>query len=205
MDASTPVFHGCFVGTRHALSVGMPPRHHARHLPRLEARHTLVLVPLLAAAGCAGFLMFRVTESIEEQRVSASQIGPVLTMPITLDLEAETAARDTGPARHVYLETLTLSVTTTAEPPGDVDDLAFLQGAEIFIESSNPQSNLPRQRVAALAPIAEGDRTATFVADDVDIIEYAREGARLTATAEGTLPPDDVTFDGQYTLVLDAI
>ena len=189
-----------------ALCEPMTPRPLRRHLPHLEPRHALVLAPMIAAAGCAGFLMFRVSEPIAEQRISASQLGPILEpMTLALDLDAETAARDTGPARHVYLETLTLTVTPTAEPAGDVDDLAFLQGAEIFIESALPQSNLPRQRVATLAPVAPGDRTATFLADDVDIIEYAREGARLSANAVGTLPPDDVTFDGQYTLVLDAI
>ncbi len=161
----------------------------------------------LALPGC-GLARFTLGRDIAEQRVDGNPLGGllgslVLPIPIDVDLAAETTARGTGPAQHVYLGALSLSVTSTGEPAGDTDDLSFIDSIEIFVESSASGSALPRQRVARLDPAPDGTRTLSLDAERVDLIEYVREGARLTANASGTLPPDDVTYDGHIELIVE--
>ncbi len=72
----------------------------------------------LAIAAC-GILQFGVGYDIAEQLVPGSPTGGLLDgnpveIPLDLDLTAQTDARSTGPAQHVYLTSFTLSVTATA-------------------------------------------------------------------------------------------
>lgn len=156
-------------------------------------------------------LSFRVVRAIPEQRVEGSLLGGLLgalvPVPIDLavDLEAETRAHDTGPAQHVYLTELRLSITETAESGGDTDDFDFLDSVEIYVESARSDSSLPRQRIAHLDPVPDGQRSIALEIDDVDLIEYVNEGARLTASATGRTPSDDVTFDGRIELVVEVL
>src|SRR5690606_1933579 len=99
-----------------------------------------------------------------------------LPIEVDVDLEAETRARDTGPAQHVYLTELQLYVTRTAQPAGDSDDFGFLDSIEVYVESRQPGSRLPRRRIAHLDPVPRAS-TIYLQVDDVDLIEYVREGA----------------------------
>lgn len=187
----------------------------ARRMSILSHRVVAVLsfVALsLGLSGCpGGFLSFSLGDDIAEQRVAGSPLGGLLgtaadvPIPLDIDLATETAARDTGPAQHVFLTGLSLAITATAESAGDTDDFDFLDSAEIYVESTASGSALPRRRVASLVPVPDGVRTIAFVPEGVDIIEYVREGARLSSTASGRVPPDDVTFTGRYDLVIEVL
>lgn len=172
-----------------------------RRLPLLLATITLL---------ACGIARFTIGREIPEQRVEGSPLGGLLgpvsvPIPLAVDLAAETGARSTGPAQHVYLVALSLSVTSSSEPVGDTDDLAFVDAIEIFVESTAPSSTLPRQRVARLDPAPDGQRTLSLDCEPVDLIDYLREGARLTSSARGTVPPDDVSFVGQLELAVEVL
>lgn len=133
-------------------------------------------------------------------------LGPVsLPIPLDIDLAAEAAARDTGPVQHVFLVGFSLSATATSEPTGDTDDLGFIDGVEIFVEPNHEESALPRQRIARLDPAPDGLRTMSLECEPVDLVEYVREGAQLTASARGTLPPDDVSYVAHLELALEVL
>lgn len=176
-------------------------------------RVVIVLSALLTVTGCgpAGLLSFELGYDVAEQRVEGSPLGGLLggvvdvPIPLDIDLAAETASRDTGPAQHVHLTELRLDITATEEPAGDTDDFDFLDTVEIFVESARSGSSLPRQRVASLEAVPRGARTISLAPDDVDLIAYVQEGARLTSSASGRVPPDDVTFTGHLTLVVEVL
>ena len=172
----------------------------------------LLLLSTCLLGGCTGFGGFELTLDIPEQRVDGNPLGGLLgtpfdaPIPLMIDLASETAARDTGPAQHVRLSALTLSITPTAEPEGDTDDLAFIDRAEIFVESTQSGSSLPRVRVAVLEQVPAGTRQVSFETDaSVDLLPYVQEGARLTSSADGEVPPDDVTFEGSVLLSVEVL
>ena len=169
----------------------------------------LCLVVVLVLGGCSGIVSFSVGYDVAEQRIEGSPLGGllggVIDIPLDVDLSAETAARDTGPAQHVYLTELALEITPTAEPAGDTDDFDFIDSIEIFVESARSGSTLPRVRVAHSDPVPRGVRRLELAVDDVDLVEYVREGARLTSSSSGRVPPDDVTLDGHLTLVIEVL
>ncbi|HJL19898.1 MAG TPA: hypothetical protein RMH99_29815 [Sandaracinaceae bacterium LLY-WYZ-13_1] len=178
-------------------------------------RLRLLSVPtlaLLALTGCTSTGGFELGIDLAEQRVDGNPVGGLLggffevPIPLMVDLAAETAARDTGPAQRVRLVELSLAITPTAESEGDTDDFGFLDGAEIFVESADAGSSLRRQRIATLEEVPEGARELFFATDpEVDLLPYIDEGARLTSSAEGTVPPDDVTFDGRAVLSVEVL
>jgi hypothetical protein len=161
----------------------------------------------LTTAGC-GVIQFGMGYDIGEQLVEGSPTGGALgdlgAIPIDINLTTETSARGTGPAQHIYLTSFTLSVTATAEPAGDADDLGFIDHIEVFAEGSQANSTLPRVRIAHLDQVPDGQRTISLESDGVDLLPYLREGARLEAMASGTQPPDDVTYAGHldFTVVV---
>lgn len=172
-------------------------------------------IPLLALlasllAGCLGAGDFEVDIDVAEQHIDGNPLGGLLggvfevPIPLDVDLAAETAARDTGPAQHVRLAELSLVITPTAEPEGDTDDFDFLDSAAIFVESRQSGSSLPRVEVAHVDPAPNGVRQIFFDTDArVDLLPYIDEGARLTSSAQGHAPPDDVTFVGRAVLSVE--
>ena len=166
----------------------------------------------LALTGCSNLLAFDLSVQLAEQRVEGSPIGGLLggffelPIPLDVDLASETAARDTGPAQAVRLTSLTLDITATAEGAGDTDDFDFVDSVDIFVESRESGSDLPRVRVATVSGIPDGARQIVFETDTtVNLRPYVNEGARLTSSAEGTVPPDDVTFDGDIVLTVEVL
>jgi hypothetical protein len=155
---------------------------------------------------------FDLVQPLAEQRVVGSPLGGVLggffevPIPLEVDLAAETMARETGPAQAVRLRSLTLGVTATAEEGDDTDDLSFIDRVDIFVESREGGSSLPRVRVATLGDVAPGTREVSFDTDEeVNLLPYVQEGARLTSEGEGTAPPDDVTFAGEAILTVEVL
>lgn len=173
-------------------------------------RNTFLAFSILALAGC-GLGRFDVSRDFAEEMVPGSPLGGLLgpisiPIPITIDLAAETEARHTGPVQHVRLEALSLTITATDLPPGDHDDFSFIDSIDIYLESTASGSSLPRQRVARAQSIAAGTTNLELATDaTVDLKPYIEEGARLTANASGHAPPDDVSFDGHYTLGIEVL
>lgn len=160
----------------------------------------------LAISGC-GVTRFGTGYDIEERTVPGSVAGALLgddevELPLAIDVTTETTARGTGPARHIYLTSFTLSVTSTSEPSGDTDDLGFIDRIEVFVESTQQGSTLPRMRIASLDPAPDGQRTLSLDGDGVDLLPYVREGSRLMASAVGSSPDDDTSYDGRVELVV---
>ena len=171
----------------------------------------LTLIFCLALVGCSDIFSFDIDRQISEQRVQGSPIGGVLpdvldlAIPLDIDLEHETSARDTGPVQKVYLSALSLEVTATAEPSGDSDDLGFIDSVDVFVVSTKGDTSLPRVQVASLSNVSEGARAATFNTTNVNIRNYVEEGARIETEGRGSAPPDDTTYRGAFTITVEVL
>lgn len=176
-------------------------------LPHRSLLASFLALSITGCFGGTGILSFPIERSIDEQLVQGSPLAAIFpfAIPMNVDLASETSARGTGPANHVYLRSLVLDVTSTAEPDGDTDDFDFLTSVDIFIESTKAGSTLPRVRIAHISNVPRDAKHISFVSDRVDLIDYVNEGARLTSEADGSVPPDDVTFDGEIALSVEVL
>lgn len=180
---------------------------------RAVARVLPLLLSLLAPLGLAGCgaLDFDVQQNIPEQRVSGSVVSALLgtlipsPFPLTIDLAQETKARGTGPVKAAGLKSLSFQITNTASS-GSVHDFSFVQTVEIYIESTKSGTTLTRQKIADL-PTPPGAQTKidlrTF--PDINLLPYINEGSRITSVATGTVPPNDVTFNGQIVVHVNTL
>lgn len=179
-------------------------RERAAHPP---GRHPLLLVSsLVSLAGCVSVGDFDVDRSIAEQRVEGNPLAGLLDtlfavpVPMNVDVASETAARDAGPAQAAHLRELVFDVTAAGEGGSDEDDFGFLDSVVVFIESTKADSTLPRTRIAQALDIAPSRRLSFGVTRSVDVLPYSEEGSRFVSEVDGTVPPDDVTFSGHFTL-----
>jgi hypothetical protein len=171
------------------------------------------MAPLLTILGaCAGVGSFKIDRDIPEQRVEGNAVSGALggvfqnPIPLEVNLESETEERGTGPVDSVHLTSMKLSITPTAEPEGDSDNFDFLDRVEVFVESKKSDSELPMKKIAEVPDVPEGVRTLDFdTKTKVDLEPYIREGARITSSAQGSPPPDDVTFDGHAQFRADVL
>lgn len=187
-----------------------PPMTVREHTVRAPARLGLgaaLALALLFTTGCAG-AGFEVGIDLRESTVQGNPLGGLLgglvevPIPLDVDVAAETAARDTGPAQAVRLLDLRFFVTETEEPAGDTDDLAFVESAVVFVEAEG----LPRVQIAEAVPPRSGERVLLFMTEpSVNLLPYVNAGARLTSRAAGTAPPDDVSFAGSATLSVEVL
>src|SRR5690606_37118083 len=98
-----------------------------RHLPLPVALAALLLSGCFLLQADGSLVSFKIDYAIGEQTVEGNLLGgllgSLLGLPINLeiDLDEETRARNTGPAQHVYLSELELSITPTAESGLDSD------------------------------------------------------------------------------------
>ena len=160
-----------------------------------------LLIPILLC-GC-GALDFDVQQGVPEQRVTGSLAGALFgtlipsPFPLTIDLAQETKARNTGPVKAAGLKSLTFAITNTASS-GSVHDFSFVQTVDIYIESTKSGTTLTRQKIADL-PSPPGAQTTLSLRTypDINLLPYINEGSRITSMASGTVPPNDVTFNGQ--------
>lgn len=169
-------------------------------------RTALALLALPSLAACASVGDFDVERSIAEQHVQGSPIagllGDLFAVPIPMDVNiaSETAARDAGPAQAAHLKALVLEITDSDEGAGDSDDFGFLDSVDVFIESTRSGTSLPRTRIAQAADIEASARLEFEVIRSVNVLPYSEEGSRFTSEVEGSVPPDDVSFAGRFTL-----
>ncbi|MBA2544704.1 MAG: hypothetical protein H0V17_33985 [Deltaproteobacteria bacterium] len=153
---------------------------------------------LLAACGITDF---DITQPVPEQQVQGSgipaPIAALFPLPLDLDLSAEIAKQTTGPIDSITLSSLELSITATNQPSGDDDTWDFVDEIHVFVQSSQSGSTLPRVEIASVtAPGAV--TTMTFDVDQsIDITPYVDEGSVVESEASGTVPTDDVSYDGE--------
>lgn len=173
-----------------------------------RAALALLCVTAVATAlpACASVGDFDVERRFAEQRVAGSLIATLLDdlfqvpIPMDVNIESETAARDAGPAESARLKALVLEISATAESATDSDDFGFLDSVDVFMESTRSGTSLPRTRIARALDIGPSRRIDFDVVRSLDVLPYAEEGSRFSSQVEGRVPPDDVTFVGQFTL-----
>jgi hypothetical protein len=169
-------------------------------------RHPVLAVGLFILTGCASIGDFDVERTIAEQRVQGNPLAGLLKdlfavpIPMGVDIRSEAAARDSGPAKAAHLRELVLQITPTSKTVGDEDDFGFLDSVDVFIESTKEGTTLPRTRIAQAADIQPTERLDFDVVSSVDVLPYSDEGSRFTSDVHGSVPPDDVSFDGSFTL-----
>ena len=160
----------------------------------------LLLGAALTTAGC-GLIAFDVSQDIPAQTVPGSPVGALLppslfALPLNIDLQSETAAQGTGPARSVSLKALSLTITS---PAGATFD--FVSSISISIGGSDG-SGLPEREIARLEPVPAKGTINLQPVPGVDLLPYIKAGAKITATASGHAPSSDVTFDGSVVVTI---
>jgi hypothetical protein len=155
---------------------------------------------LASVTGCS-IADFDVDQSVPEQHVRGTSIPGPLTalfpLPISLDIESQIKARDTGPIDSITLASLALTITPTDRPTGDADDWAFVNQVEVFVESTRSGSTLPRVKVANISMPGAVQTMAFSVESSVNLKPYVDEGSKVESTGSGTAPSDDVSYDGK--------
>jgi hypothetical protein len=147
--------------------------------------------------GC-GTQDFTVAQDLPAQTVPGDALGGLLgsvfpqAFALTIDLKAEEQKHDTGPASHVYLQSMSLSVTG----PGNFD---FLSGIHLFAAASTSPDQ--KVEIAKKDPVAKGQTTIDFdVIPQVDLIQMVQAGVEITATATGQKPTQDTSIDGHVVI-----
>lgn len=158
------------------------------------------LLLALLATGC-GVADFDIDQSVMEQRITGSPLpGPLAALfpiPLDIDISAKIKEMETGPIDSVTLKSLTLSVTPTDVASGDTDDWSFVEEIHVFVKSNKSGTTLPRVEIASVSnPGAV--QTLSFTVDaSVDINPYVNEGSTVEGESSGTVPTDDMTYDGE--------
>jgi hypothetical protein len=174
----------------------------------MRAGRLLAIVALLLSS--CGAVKFDFSYALPEQTVQGSPLGGLLPsfipspIPLNVDLRAETQKMNTGPASHVYLKSLAMQITIT---PHDtpMNNFDFLTSVHVFVAPKDSSSSLPQEEVAHIDAVPRGATKLDFqIVDGVDLLPYLNTGASLTATASGSVPPKDVTYDGLavFTIVI---
>jgi hypothetical protein len=158
------------------------------------------LLVLVMFAGC-GITDFDISQDVPEQEVQGSgipaPIAALFPLPLSLDLSAEIAKQTTGPIDSVTLSSLELSITDTRRPGGDTDTWEFVDEIHVFVKSSVAGSTLPRVEIASIVSPGAVTTMSFAVESSVDIKPYVDEGSIVESEASGTVPTDDVSYDGE--------
>jgi hypothetical protein len=146
-------------------------------------------------------LSFDVSQDIPPQTVTGSPIGALVpatlfALPLNIDLESETAAHGTGPARSANLSSLTLSIST---PSGETFD--FLTSISISIAPANG-GTLPEVVIAKLQPVPATSSISIVPVPGVDLLPYIKAGASIRAAVSGHLPSSDRTVVGKVVVTV---
>jgi hypothetical protein len=168
----------------------------------------------LALAGCKSGVSFDVTEDIPGTDVDGDPllnmagmvlpVAPLTPFGLMFDLQAELDAHNAGPAQEINLTGMNIAVT---DGLGDQDDdLAWLTSVTVTVESTMPGSSLPAAEIASRDDFPAGFATLPMnVNAGVDLLPYVEEGMRITTSADGIVPPDDVQVGGDVTVTIHAL
>lgn len=154
----------------------------------------------LLVTGC-GITDFDLSQPVPEQRVQGSgipaPIAGLFPLPLNLDLSAQIQKQTTGPIDSVTLSRLTLDITDTDRPSGDDDTWEFVDEIHVFVRSSVEGSSLPRVEIASVVEPGAVTSMEFDVESSVDLKPYVDEGSVVESEASGTIPTDDVSYDGE--------
>lgn len=174
----------------------------ARYRSRMRSSLRLI-APLLVfvMSGC-GLIGFDVSQDIPEDTVPGSALGGLLpalfSVPLTIDLEAEQAKRDTGPVSSASLKSLSFAATPHNAPMGNFD---FIDELHVSIARSDAPND--KVEIAKLAPVPKGKTSISLQPiDGVDLLPYIKAGATVTGSGSGHQPTQDFSYDGSITLHL---
>ncbi len=168
-------------------------------MPYASVVRTSWLLPCVLAVGC-GITDFDIEQPILEQRVNGTTLpGPLaglFPIPLSIDISQKIKEMETGPIDSVTLSSLKLSITATSQPAGDTDDWSFVESIRVFVSSSMSGTTLPRIEIANVMNPGAVTTMNFNVVSGVDINPYVNEGSVVAGESEGTVPPDDVSYDG---------
>jgi hypothetical protein len=178
----------------------------------INPRSTLLALAVgwMVLPGC-GIGDFDVDRSISEQRVPGNALSGLLEtffnmpIPMNVNIKEETSARDSGPARAAHLSRLDFRITPSAMVAPDTDDFSFLDSATVYIESTKAGTRLQRKKIAEALDVKASAVLHFRTFAGVDVLPYTEEGARFVSEAEATAPPDDVSFDGGFTVTIELL
>ncbi len=163
----------------------------------------LLAATALSACGDDGLVNFTFTEESEEAIVEGRPAVPIdlplgdffPSMKLDVDLQEELSSRDTGPAKGVFLNKLSMEITDTKKAVNDEDDFDFIDTIDVFVESSKSGSTLERTKIASLANVPDGQTEVDFTVEDgFNLKPYVDEGIRLTIEGTGEQPEDDTSL-----------
>lgn len=160
---------------------------------------SLLVVALLCGCGTQDFT---IEQDLPAQTVPGDALGGLLgsvfpqAFKLSIDLKAEEQKHDTGPASHVFLQSMSLAVTPHGAPAGNFD---FLDGIHLFAAAMNTPDQ--KVEIAKKDPVSKGLTTIDFeVIPKVDLIQMVQQGVEITATAAGRKPSQDVSIDGHVVI-----
>ena len=156
----------------------------------------------LSLAGCS-LISFDVSQEIPPQTVPGSPLGGLLLLslfavPMTIDIQSETAAHGTGPASSATLSSLSLTVTS---PPGGTWE--FVDSITITISASS-DPNLPEKEIGKLGDVPANTSISIPPTGSVNLLPYINAGATITAKASGHMPAQDTTYTGLVVIKIQA-
>jgi hypothetical protein len=160
-----------------------------------------VAVALLPALAGCGLVSFDVGQDVPPQTIMGSPIGALVpatlfSLPLNIDLSAETASRGTGPAKSANLTSLTLSVSS---PAGGTFD--FLTSITFSVTSPGDPS-LPEVVIAKLQPVPGKAAISVPPTPGVDLLPYIKAGASIKASASGHQPSQDTVVTGKVVVTV---
>jgi len=160
----------------------------------------IAILSTVGAAGC-GAISFDVSQDIPATTITGDPNSTPLVgnsdAPLTLDIQAETDQRHTGPASAAYLKDLSFTITV---PQGGT--FYFAAGVTITLVPKNPASSLPTITIAELHPIPNENTIHITPIPGVNMLPYSNEGATIQATAAGYLPTQDTTYVGHVVVTV---
>ena len=169
-------------------------------------RRLSVFPAIFALLLACGVLDFDVTQNIPETTVRgdpvAAAAGTVIApdsalnpFSFNLNLDQETKSRGTSLASSVKLKAMYLELTaTSAEPNFD-----WVQSLDVFVESTKAGTTLPKVKLASLPTASRGVRKLVLTVESVNLLQYVKEGTKVSATARASAPAHDVVFAGAVT------
>ena len=170
-----------------------------------DRMRSLSIALCLALGGCS-VTDFDIDQPILEQRIQGSPLpGPIAVLfplPLSVDLAAKIKEMETGPIDSVTIKSLTLTITPAAVASGDTDDWRFVEAIHVFVKSNKSDTTLPRVEIAKVMNPGAVQSLKFEVESGIDINPYVNEGSTVEGESSGTVPEDDVTYNGEATFTV---
>ena len=185
---------------------------------------TAAVLAGMTLLGCLGAIsvIFNVDEPVPEQTVMGNPLGGLLGdgdfdpvgMDVTIQQEYQQETFDF--LRSLELTALSFSITADSTNPsidtledGQPDDFSFIDEIQVYIQADfggGPQTELIAFLNSGDPQLDPGNSTISLTTTGVNILDYmeAPGGYTIEVQATGTLPPDDVIFDGLATYKVTA-